>query len=447
SLTKADKAISQEFKRPGSRIAIITPEYDENGIPKFESVKAVFSKVEKLIANGCVNACSTLTMGGLVETLAKMSLGNKIGVKLTESIDKELMFNPVYGGFVLEIDKSACEDGLQIIGATTSKYVIVIPEHMVIVDMKTLQNEYEKVLEPVFPYRIAQKTKTPQTISHKTKKSERIAPAIKVAKPRVLIPVFPGTNCEYDSARAFETAGAEAEIFVIKNLSSAQIEESVKAFAQKIDNSQIIMIPGGFSGGDEPDGSAKFITSFFRNPQVSQSVMNLLKTRDGLMLGICNGFQALVKLGLVPYGEICDVTEASPTLTYNTIGRHQSLMVSTRISSNKSPWLYNTAVGDIHSVPISHGEGRFIANNKTFASLIENGQIATQYVDLSGQPTYDIAYNPNESDLAVEGITSPDGRVFGKMAHSERVGENICKNIYGNKDQMIFKSGVEYFTK
>ncbi len=447
SLTKADKVISQEFKRPGSRIAIITPEYDENGIPNFESVKAVFSKVEELIQNGCVNACSTLTMGGLVETLAKMSLGNKMGVKLTEAVGKEIMFNPVYGGFVLEIDKKACEDGLKIIGTTTSKYVIVIPEHMALVDMKILQNSYEKALESVFPYRIAQKTKTPQTISHKTRKSERISPAIKIAKPRVLIPVFPGTNCEYDSARAFQKAGAEAEIFVIKNLTSAQIEESVRAFSQKIDNSQIIMLPGGFSGGDEPDGSAKFITSFFRNPQVSLAVMNLLKNRDGLMLGICNGFQALIKLGLVPYGEICDVTDTSPTLTYNTIGRHQSLMVDTRISSNKSPWLYNTAVGDIHTVPISHGEGRFIADSKMIAKLIENGQIATQYVDLAGQPTYNIAYNPNESDMAVEGITSPDGRVFGKMAHSERIGENICKNIHGNKDQKIFKSGVEYFTK
>lgn len=447
SLTKASRAVSQEFKRPGSRIAIITPEYDQDGIPNFESVKAVFSKVEGLIQKGCVNACSTFTMGGLAEALAKMALGNKIGVKLTAPISKELMFNPVYGGFLLELDKKACVDGLQIIGATTSKYVIVIPEHMAMVDMKILQDEYEKVLEPVFPYRISQKTKTPQTVSSKTKKSERTFPAIKVARPRVLIPVFPGTNCEYDSARVFEKAGAEAEIFVIKNLSSSQIEESVKAFAQKIDQSQIIMIPGGFSGGDEPDGSAKFITSFFRNPQVSQSVMNLLKTRDGLMLGICNGFQALIKLGLVPYGEICDVTEDSPTLTYNTIGRHQSVMVNTRISSNKSPWLYNTAVGDIHTVPISHGEGRFIANNKAFSKLLENGQIATQYVDLSGQPTYDIAYNPNESDMAVEGITSPDGRILGKMAHSERVGENICKNIYGLKDQKIFKSGVEYFTK
>ena len=447
SLTKADKVISPEFKRPGSRIVLITPEYDENGIPNFESVREVFAKVEKLMACGCVNACSTLTMGGLTETLVKMSLGNKIGVKLTKSISKELMFNPVYGGFVLEVDCKACAEDFDIIGMTTSKYVIAIPENMVIVDMKTLQNGYEAVLEPVFPYRIAQKTATPQTVNYKTTRAQRLSPAIKIAKPRVLIPVFPGTNCEYDSARAFEQAGAEAEIFVVKNLSSAQIEESVRAFAQKIDESQIVMIPGGFSGGDEPDGSAKFITSFFRNPQVSQSVMNLLKTRDGLMLGICNGFQALVKLGLVPYGEICDVNENSPTLTYNTIGRHQSLMVSTRISSNKSPWLYHTAVGDIHSVPVSHGEGRFIADKKMLSSLIASGQIATQYVDLAGQPTFDIAYNPNESDLAIEGITSPDGRILGKMAHSERVGDNICKNIYGNKDQMIFQSGVEYFTK
>lgn len=447
SLTKADKAVSQEFKRPGSKLALITPEYDENGIPNFESVKEVFTKVEELINKGCVNACSTLTMGGLAETIVKMSLGNKIGVKLNGNISKELMFNPIYGGFVIELDRNSCCEGLNIIGATTSKYVIAIPKNMVVVDMKIVQKQYEKVLEPIFPYRIKQMTKTPQTISYKFRKSQRISSSVKIAKPRVLIPVFPGTNCEYDTARAFEKAGAEAEIFVIKNLTSKQIEESVDVFAQKINNSQMIMLPGGFSGGDEPDGSAKFITSFFRNPQISESVMNLLKNRDGLMLGICNGFQALIKLGLVPYGEICDVTDDSPTLTYNTIGRHQSLMVNTRISSNKSPWLYNTSIGDIHSVPISHGEGRFIANSNVLKKLIDNGQIATQYVDFSGQPTYKIAFNPNESIEAIEGITSPDGRVFGKMAHSERVGDNICKNVYGNKDQKIFISGVEYFTK
>ena len=272
-------------------------------------------------------------------------------------------------------------------------------------------------------------------------------PAVKTAKPRVLIPVFPGTNCEYDTAKAFEKAGAEAEIFVIKNLSSSLMEQSVNAFAQKVTDSQIIMIPGGFSGGDEPDGSGKFITAFFRNPKIKDAVHELLKNRDGLMLGICNGFQALIKLGLVPFGEIVEMKDNSPTLTFNTIGRHQSMMVNTRIASNKSPWLMNTQVGDIHNVAISHGEGRFIADSKLVKQLAENGQIATQYVDLSGNPTYDIRFNPNASIDAIEGITSPDGRVLGKMAHSERIGTDITKNVPGNKDQHIFQSGVEYFTK
>lgn len=446
SVTKTNKVVSPEFKRQGNRVVMITPKYDENGIPCFASVKECFDKVKNLIAQGKVYACSTLTYGGVIEAVAKMSLGNQIGMKFTEQISAERMFNPVYGGFVLEVDATADIEGFTVIGTTTCKYILVLPNQE-IVDMRELQKQYEKTLEPVFPYRIRQSTKKPTKFSYKVSKQERISPAIKVAKPKVLIPVFPGTNCEYDSARAFEKAGAETEIFVIKNLNSAMIEESLSAFAKKIDEVQMIMIPGGFSGGDEPDGSAKFIVSFFKNPQVKESVQRLLQQRDGLMLGICNGFQALIKLGLVPYGDIVDMDETAPTLTFNTIGRHQSMMVNTRISSNKSPWLYHTEVGDIHVVPISHGEGRFIADEKLIKKLAENGQIATQYVDLHGQPTYDIAYNPNESVMAIEGITSPDGRVFGKMAHSERMGTDIAKNIYGNKDQMIFKSGVEYFTK
>ncbi|MEG0615829.1 MAG: phosphoribosylformylglycinamidine synthase subunit PurQ, partial [Oscillospiraceae bacterium] len=268
---------------------------------------------------------------------------------------------------------------------------------------------------------------------------------IKAAKPRVLIPVFPGTNCEYDTARAFERAGAIPEVFVIKNLSSATIAESVSEIEKIIKQSQIIMLPGGFSGGDEPDGSGKFITAFFRNPAIKDAVHELLNKRDGLMLGICNGFQALIKLGLVPYGKIVDMKPDSPTLTFNTIGRHQSMMVNTRIASNKSPWLVGTEVGDIHRIAISHGEGRFIASEEMIKSLAENGQIATQYVNLNGEPTLDIKYNPNCSIEAIEGITSPDGRVFGKMGHSERIGTDICKNVDGNKDQHIFESGVKYF--
>lgn len=452
SLTTAERAVSQEFKQCGNTLALLLPEYDKNGEPDFESVKAVFDRVEDLIASGVVNACAALSFGGLAEALSKMAFGNRIGVKLTEKIPAELMFNPVYGGFVLELDSHAKLDGLRVIGSTISKYILILSEREV-VDMRALQERYERVLEPVFPYRSKNVKPAPQAVGRPTirvpilSRKNMLRSPEKVAKPRVLIPVFPGTNCEYDTARAFEKAGAEADIFVIRNLTSAQIEESVAVFAKRIGEAQMIMIPGGFSGGDEPDGSAKFITSFFRNPQVSEAVMELLDVRKGLMLGICNGFQALIKLGLVPYGKICDMTEASPTLTFNTIGRHQSMMVNTRICSTKSPWLYNTRVGEVYNVPISHGEGRFICSPQLFEQLKGNGQIATQYVDLAGQPTYDLAYNPNESYMAVEGITSPDGRVFGKMAHSERIGKNICKNVYGEKDQKIFLSGVEYFTK
>ncbi len=305
------------------------------------------------------------------------------------------------------------------------------------------QKAYEERLEKVFPCNIETSDKPVEKYSYVAQ--HRPAPAVKVASPRVLIPVFPGTNCEYDTQRAFERAGANTDIFVINNLSSAAIEESVDEFAKRLRKAQIVMIPGGFSGGDEPDGSGKFITAFFRNPRIKDGVHELLKNRDGLMLGICNGFQALIKLGLVPYGEIVEMTEDSPTLTFNSIGRHQSRMVMTRIASNKSPWLAHTNVGDYHSVPISHGEGRFAASDEWVRILAKNGQIATQYVDLTGQPTYDIRFNPNMSAAAIEGITSPDGRVLGKMAHSERAGENIAKNIDGDKDQMIFKSGVEYF--
>ena len=282
--------------------------------------------------------------------------------------------------------------------------------------------------------------------SHAESRPEkRLAPSIKSAKPRVLIPVFPGTNCEYDTARAFERAGAQPEVLVIKNLSASAIEESVNEAAKLIGKSQIIMIPGGFSGGDEPDGSGKFITAFFRNPKIKDAVHEMLKNRDGLMLGICNGFQALIKLGLVPYGEITDMTNESPTLTFNTIARHQSMMVTTRIASNKSPWLANCNAGDLHTIPISHGEGRFVAPQSLIVKLANNGQIATQYVDLNGRPTMDIKYNPNTSVEAIEGITSPDGRILGKMGHSERIGYDICKNVAGNKDQKIFESGVRYF--
>ena len=271
------------------------------------------------------------------------------------------------------------------------------------------------------------------------------APAVKCARPKALIPVFPGTNCEYDSAKALERAGADPEIVVIRNLTADDVARSVEEVARKLAESQMVFIPGGFSGGDEPDGSAKFITAFFRNPAVKEQVTRLLEQRDGLMLGICNGFQALIKLGLVPYGKIIDTDETCPTLSYNVIGRHQSKMVRTRVCTNKSPWLAGTEVGEIYTVPISHGEGRFLCAPELVAKLAENGQIATQYVDLSGTPTMDVDFNPNGSVWAIEGITSPDGRVFGKMGHAERIGPNLYKNVYGDYDLHMFEAAKEYF--
>ncbi len=447
SMTDANKAVSQEFKNAGDKVAMILPKYKANGIPDFESVKAVFDKVESLINAGKVEACFALTAGGVSEALFKMALGNSIGVKLDADIDNTLLFNGVYGGFILELNDSfTADEDIVIIGQTDKEYTITMPSLEKPLQLDELQKAYEDKLETVYPCNIKTKTQKIEKISYENK-----APVIKassiIASPRVLIPVFPGTNCEYDTARVFERAGAKAEVFVIRNQNASQIEESIIEFNKLIKKSQIIMIPGGFSGGDEPDGSGKFITSFFRNPSIKENVHELLKNRDGLMLGICNGFQALVKLGLVPFGEIVDMTSSSPTLTFNSIGRHQSKMVNTRICSVKSPWLSGTKVGDIHSIAISHGEGRFIASDELLNKLIQNGQIATQYVDLKEDPTYDIAFNPNTSVYAIEGITSPDGRVLGKMGHSERIGTNICKNVPGQKDQLIFKSGVEYFTK
>jgi phosphoribosylformylglycinamidine synthase len=309
-------------------------------------------------------------------------------------------------------------------------------------DMAELQELWEAKLEPVYPYRKA--GETVEKINGKLA-APAAAPKIGVAKPKVIIPVFPGTNCEYDTARAFERAGAQPQVLVIRNLTPADVAASCEALVQAIDESQIIMLPGGFSGGDEPDGSAKFIASFFRSPAVTEAVRALLQKRDGLMLGICNGFQALIKLGLVPYGDIRPITESDPTLTFNTIGRHQSMLVRTRVASTGSPWLSHCEAGEEHVVAISHGEGRFVAPQKVLDELKQNGQIATQYVDLDGQPTMDQRYNPNGSLLAIEGITSPDGRVLGKMGHSERSGDRLYKNVNGNKYQPIFEGGVDYF--
>ncbi len=440
STASSRKVVSPEFKSAGSNVIVIKPEYDENGLPVFDSVKACFKQVEEMIECGRAKAVWTVTCGGVAEGIAKMCFGNRIGFEFERKLTENELFMPSYGSFIIELDGQANEDEL-VIGKTTEEYNIFGKDYTLSLD--SLQATWEGKLEPVFPCRI--KTVLSAVESYEYDAKKRAFPTIKAAKPKIFIPVFPGTNCEYDTARAFERAGGDPEIMVVKNLSASAIEESVNEAARIIAQSQIIMIPGGFSGGDEPEGSGKFITAFFRNPKVKDAVHELLKKRDGLMLGICNGFQALIKLGLVPYGEITDMTQDSPTLTFNTIARHQSMMVNTRIASNKSPWLANNNVGDIHAIPISHGEGRFVAPQSLIVQLANNGQIATQYVDLNGKPSMDIRYNPNTSMEAIEGITSPDGRVLGKMGHSERIGFDVCKNVAGNKDQKIFENGVRYF--
>ncbi len=435
------RIVSAEFKEPGSRVVYLAPRYDENGLPDFKSVKDVWDTVQDAIAQGSVRAAWTVTLGGIAEAVAKMGLGNRIGFAFDRVMSDEELFVPCYGAFVLELSDAADIPGAQPLGRTVSEYVIRTGKDEISLD--NLQESWESTLEPIFPYHTPMpKTGIPTYSYHA---SSRKTPSVHIAKPRVLIPVFPGTNCEYDTARVFEQAGAVAEVCVVRNLSSSDIESSLSRMEQAIRNAQIVMLPGGFSGGDEPDGSGKFITSFFRNPRIQDAVHDLLKCRDGLMLGICNGFQALIKLGLVPYGEIVDMRDDSPTLTFNTIGRHQSMLVRTRIASNLSPWLMHTNVGDVHTVAISHGEGRFVATDEEIARLAQNGQIASQYVDLSGCPTNDIRCNPNNAVCAIEGITSPDGRVLGKMAHSERFAPGVFQNVDGNKDQMLFQSGVEYF--
>ena len=438
STAKAPDVISAEFKAAGHKIGYIAPKYDENGLPVFDSVKEVFRTVEKLIKDKMAVSVWSIAHGGVAEGIFKMSLGNQIGAKLDKLTDEEL-FTPVYGAFIMELTEEA--DGVKTIGETVADYTITSGD--VKLDVASLEKKWDGVLEPIFKAQLPEKP-APEKISY-TGGCELKHSSVKVAKPRVLIPVFPGTNCEYDMANAFNRYGGDSEIFVIRNLSAQDMEDSVSEFTKHIENSQIIAIPGGFSGGDEPEGSAKFINAFFRNPKIKDAVESMLYARDGLMIGICNGFQALIKLGLVPFGKIVPLTAESPTLTYNTIGRHQSQLTLTRICTNKSPWLSCCNVGDIHNIPISHGEGRFVAPESVIKQLIANGQVATQYVDLSGNPTMDVAFNPNSSMYAIEGIISPDGRVLGKMGHTERLTDNVAKNVSGNKEQLLFKGGVDYF--
>ena len=433
--------ISPEFKAAGSKVVWLYPEYQDKLElrPEPHSLKKLYKKVEELIASGKVKAAYTPGYGCAAEAVFKMCLGNRLGFALDAARDPENLFHPAYGSFILEVEPELELDEGVVLGTVTETYALKIAGETI--DLAALQEAWERKLEPVFPYRKA--GATVDKISYEA--TERKAPAIGIAKPKVIIPVFPGTNCEYDTARAFARAGADPKVLVINNLSASAVAESCAALTQAIRESQIVMLPGGFSGGDEPDGSAKFITAFLRAPSVTEAVHELLQKRDGLMLGICNGFQALIKLGLVPYGEIRPITAECPTLTFNTINRHQSMLVNTRIASNKSPWLSRCSVDEVHTIAISHGEGRFVASDEVVKSLIENGQVATQYVDAAGQPTMDLRYNPNGSVLAIEGITSPDGRVLGKMGHTERSGDELYKNVPGNKYQPLFEGGVDYF--
>ncbi|MDP4152478.1 MAG: phosphoribosylformylglycinamidine synthase [Bacillota bacterium] len=438
STLEADKIITAEFKKAGSSVYLISPSYDQDKLIDFESLKTNFKYINKLAGSGDISAAYALSTGGIAEAVSKMAFGNKFGFVFDKGFDTSLLFKQNYGAILVESDKEI--NGVKVGTVTETGHIAVENED---IDLEEILSKYENVFEKVFPTRAKQDLNSAKDYTF-TGRSTAV-PSNKVAEPRVVIPVFPGTNCEYDSAKAFERAGGKADIFVINTLSPERLAESIKELEKLIRQSQIVMLPGGFSGGDEPEGSAKFIAAIFRNERIRDAVTELLEQRDGLMLGICNGFQALIKLGLVPFGRITELKSDSPTLTFNNIGRHQSMMVNTKVSSVKSPWLSLCNAGDIHTIAISHGEGRFVAPAETIRKLAENGQIATQYVGLDGKPTMDMPFNPNGSIDAIEGITSPDGRVFGKMAHSERVGSYVAKNIIGNKDQKIFEAGIQYF--
>ncbi len=442
--SRADKAITPEFKSVGSAVYYIEPKYDENGLPNFDSFRETFDYVHSLTESGAARSVYAVGHGGIGEAIFKMSVGNGIGFESCGDMSCEKLFTIHTGAFVVEAADNATVNG-ELIGKTTACKAIVIGGEKICGE--TLKSEWLKPLEGVFPLNPKNvEDKDVGVIPECNVRPTAVYTGKKFAAPKVVIPVFPGTNCEYDTKRAFERAGANAEIFVLRNLTGKALEESLAELTKLINESQIFMIPGGFSGGDEPDGSGKFITAVLRNEMVKGAITDLLDNRGGLALGICNGFQALVKSGLLPYGKILDVMpEDAPTLTYNTISRHQSMMVRTKITTVKSPWLDGVNCGDIHLIPISHGEGRFTAPKAVLDELVANGQIATRYVDLDGNPTLDIRYNPNGSDLAIEGIVSPDGRILGKMGHSERVGTNVARNVEGNSDQKLFESGVKYF--
>ena len=452
AIGKTDHIVSPEFKGAGHRVFCIEAhDYLPDGRPDAAGQREAMDIVQKLIDDGVVLSASTLGFGGGAEALFKATLGNRIGFELNRDVPTDVLFKNAYGAFLVELaDEAQAPAGsdavrINLTGTTTAEFTFIAGDE--VIDLDKILDAYEGKLEPVYPYRSkAVGIETPQVETISFAEKLPLTYDGTIGAPRVTIPVFPGNNCEYDTARAFQRAGAKPDTFVINNLTPAAVAESTKELAKRIRESQILMIPGGFSGGDEPDGSAKFITAFFRAPEVTEAVRDLLWNRDGLILGICNGFQALIKLGLVPFGDIRPMDENCPTLTFNNIGRHQSSIVRTRIASTMSPWLSRCEVGDMHTVAISHGEGRFVASPALLEQLKAAGQIATQYVDANGNPSMDLAANPNGSVWAIEGITSPDGRVFGKMGHSERWSDGVYQNIPDRTFQPIIEGGVDYFS-
>ena len=464
-LEKASRIISPEFKNIGSTLVLMKGEKLEDGTLEIDGFKNNLEKLYKLIGEEKVISAYSLKFGGVSEGITKMSLGNRIGATLN-NISKEELFGFNYGSLILEakegvnLEEEFKGTNYKVIGSTIKDAVIKCEEYDFEVSLEELEKAYEEKLEDVFKSKTEDKEGGFSDLISNDKDGANIldngqmhieeklkSKITRVEKPRVVIPVFPGTNCEYDCRRAFEKEGAEVHEVIIRNLNKEALIDSINMLKKEIDKSQIIMLPGGFSAGDEPDGSAKFIATIFRNPKIKDSVMKLLNERDGLILGICNGFQALIKLGLLPHGKIIDIEEDMATLTYNNINRHMSSIVRTKITSKKSPWFNEVSLGEVHSIPISHGEGRFVASEDLLKELVENDQIATQYVDLEGNMAMNMPYNPNGSSLAIEGITSRDGRILGKMGHSERIGDNLYKNIPGEFDQKLFKSGVDYFRK
>ena len=447
NVLEAAEVVSQEFKKSGSKVILFPLLRKADETPDFMAAIKNFKKIKHLIQTGKVLASYTVKGGGLAEAVTKMSFGNGIGMVFENFMEPKSLFTPEHGSIVVEaepgpdLEKLLSETDYKILGFTQTKEAITV--NGIDIDLQEALKAWEAPLENIFPTKTERENSKPKEM--KLMKGSWLKPVVRIAKPRIFIPVFPGTNCEYDSARAFEKAGGLVEIVVFRNLKISDLEQSLEQIVKSIKASQIIMLPGGFSAGDEPDGSGKFIAAIFRNPHIKEAVMEFIKQRDGLMLGICNGFQALIKLGLLPYGELREMTADSPTLTFNEIGRHVSHIAQTKIVSTISPWFANVEVGEMHMVPISHGEGRFVARKSDVAKMMEKGQVATQYVDFSGNPTYNSSFNLNGSLDAIEGITSPDGRILGKMGHSERVVPHVAVNVPGNKEQRIFEAGVDYF--